>query len=279
MHFSSVQAAALCAAFFVSGTTAWAADTAPVGWRSDSLRVSDTWNTFTADMRITRKHVKRDGTAISSAIPEANYRVERSNRTGNWKTVTTVLGVTQADQYAFDGTKTAATPVIVKRLEDDEDGTPLRAFDTKGKRIGHFKNPVAPVEATAATTSSSTVPRSTGRDWINRMVALKSKAKDRLRAFERTYGPPVRSGGFNVHTSKVGDVTRRVVVDPANAVAVEYSETRGTARTMKVNLRYGPVANDGVVRLGVRSEVSVSADVDDVVVVDASYSNIALARR
>src|SRR5688572_6051427 len=65
------------------------------GWRSDSLRVGDTWNTFTADMQITRTHVKADGTSIGAVVPEAKYRIERSNRSGNWKTVTTVISIAQ----------------------------------------------------------------------------------------------------------------------------------------------------------------------------------------
>ena len=278
MYHPSVMAAALSVcALLVSQSPARGADTATVGWRADSLRLTDSWNTFTADMRITRTHVKRDGTALGTLLPDARYRVERSNRSGSWKTVTTVLGITQPAQLHFDGAAAPAPPVVVQRLEDDENGAPLRVYDVSGRRVGHFKNPLVPTADD--TTFTPVAPRSTGREWINRMVLLKGKAKDRLRTFDRAYGQPVKSGGTQIYTSTVGALTKRVVVDPVNGVALEYTETRAGVPTMRVSLRYGPAGTDAVVRLGVRSEVSVSPDVDDVVVLDSSYSNVALAWR
>lgn len=279
MHVASVMTMALCLAGLPFGTVLRAADgAAPVGWRGDSLRINDNWNTFTADMRITRQHVKRNGTPIGAVIPDARYRIERSNRSGRWKTVTTVLAIDQPTPVAADGAAATPPPIVVHHLEDDEDGTALRAYGAGGQRLGLFKDPLAPAGA-ASSSPVPSAPRLNGREWITRLVAARAETKDRMNAFDRAYGTPANAGGVSVYTRTIGDVTKRIVVDTANGVPTEYTETRSGVPTVRVSLRYGPAGADGVVRLGMRSEVSVSPEVDDVVIVDASYSNIALARR
>ncbi len=289
MHLLRVVLASFCVVLTSSGS-GWAQSAgATVGWRSDSLRIADNWNTFTTDMRVTRRHVKTNGQALGALVPDASYRLERSNRTGNWKTVTTVVSMAQAPQTMLSAATVPPRAVSVTRLEDDEDGTPVRAYDAQGRQLRDFHQTGA-TQTMASAVAVASPPRSFDRAWINSMVATKAQKAARLLAYERRFGPPVTAptssptnadgtgGRRKVYTRHTGDTVQQLITDGSLGVPLEFIETRANVQAVRQTFSYGTTP-DGVVRVGSRSEIRLSPEIDEVLVVDTTYSNIRLERR
>lgn len=243
------------------------------GWRSDSLRPTDPWNTFTADVRVRRSHVRKNGTAIGALAPDAQYRIERSNRSGSWKTVLTVLSIERSSRVSLGGVLTPPGPLPVQRIELDENGTPMRAYNAQGAIVRSYKTG-APVEP-----SSSTPLRSIGIGWIDSLVATPVGKALRQQGYERRYGMPSIVGTQHVYKKQQGARRQQLFVDPVNMVTTEAHDQQNDVRIARTVFRYGSAGGAGLVRLGTRSEVLVSPAVDDVTVVDVAFTNIRLERR
>jgi hypothetical protein len=250
--------------------------TIPVGWRSDSLGPADTWNTLTVDIGIRRRHLSKAGTAIGAPIPAASYRLERSNRTGRWKTVIFVLSVERQPAYMLSGMLRMPAAFPVARMEDDEDGTPVRVYDTRNQLVKPL--PAAAVTF-AAPVASIVPPRSMGREWIETFVATAAGRPKRLLALEGRFGPGTPVGLLIRYTKRDGDLVHEVLVDPRLAVPVEEKISRTGTLTGYRTFSYGPAPNEAVVRAAIHAESTVSTGVDDRSVVDATFSNIRLELR
>ena len=248
-----------------------AASAAPVGWRSDSLKPTDTWNTLTLDVSVKRQHLTKSGVIIGAPTPTATYRLERSNRIGGWKTVITVLSVDRASTYALTGAVTAPAPFPIARIEDDEDGTPVRAYDTRGRLVKPIAAPVGvPTFAPA---------RSGGREWIEAFVVTPAGKPNRLLQLERRFGPGTAAGLLTRYSRRDGDLVQEVLVDPGSLAPIEHNTSRGGTLTGRRTFTYGAVPSDAVVRTAVHSETYASSGADDRAVVDTTFSNIRLERR
>src|SRR5262249_54127463 len=75
------------------------AHAAIAGWCATSLRPADVWNTLTVDMNVKRQRLTSAGNPLGAPSPDATYRLERSSRSGSWKTVITVLSVARPPIY------------------------------------------------------------------------------------------------------------------------------------------------------------------------------------
>lgn len=248
---------------------------APVGWRSDSLAITDTWNTLTLDIGVSRHHLTKAGVVIGAPTPTATYRLERSNRSGAWKTVITVLSVERPARFAFTGAIVAPPPFPVARLEDDEDGTPVRVYDTAGRLL---KSPAAAAFGPALF-SSFTPARSVGRAWIESFVATTAGKAGRLQQFERRFGPGTPAGAWTRYSRIDGDLSQEVLVDPRLAIPVQEHTRRSGTLTSRRTIDYGPAPDDAVVRTAIHSETWAASGADDRAVADATFSNIRLERR
>src|SRR6185295_963712 len=134
------------------------ADAAIAGWCAASLRPVDAWNTLTVDMVVKRQRLTSAGDAIGAPTPNATYRLERSSRSGSWKTVVTVLSVARLPIYSFSGALISPKPFPVARIEDDENGSPVRAYGANGA-------PLTPLIGN--TTATTTTVRTTGQQWLD----------------------------------------------------------------------------------------------------------------
>ncbi len=254
-----------------------AASAAPVGWRSDSLGPADAWNTVTMEMSVRRQHLTKAGAAIGAPTPTATYRLERSNRTGRWKTVISVLSVDRSPAYAFTGALKAPGAFPVARIEDDEDGTPVRAYDVRGRLVKPLSSPVGP--AAMASVASLMPPRSGGREWIETFVATAAGKPARRRNLERRFGPGVPVGTLTRYTRRDGDLLQEVLVDPRSMVPVEQTATRDGKPAGHRTFTYGRGPNDAVVRTAVHSETPAASGADDLAIVVTTFSNIRLEQR
>ncbi len=281
-HPASVVAAS-CLWMICSGSSPVrlaAASAAPVGWRSDSLGPADSWNTVTLEMSVKRQHLTKTGAAIGAPTPTATYRLERSNRTGSWKTVITVLSVDRSPSYALTGALQAPGAFPIARMEDDEDGTPVRAYDTRGRLVTPFSQSVGLAAVTSvASVASFTPPRSGGREWIETFIATAAGKPRRRQNLERRFGTGVPIGTLTRYARLEGDLLQEVIVDPRSVVPVEHNTSRAGKSTGHRTIAYSPAPNDAVVRTVVHSETPAASGADDRAVVDTTFSNIRLEQR
>lgn len=276
-----------------------AAVDAPVaGWRSDSLKASDSWNTLTVDMAVRRKHVKADGTATGALSPAVSYRIERSKRSGSWKTVMTVLSMERSPVYSLDGLVGSPSPLSVARIEDDENGTPVRAYDSLGRQL-ELPQIAASSRATLASLveNSSAGTASTGASWsrrpllsnaaaqmkdgvsVDNFIATGADRKVRLQAFERRFGRASSVKGLSRFSKTTGDLVEEVLVDPQAIVPVENNVVSNATLVSHRTFAYGAAYADALVRTGVHSEHLIAPSTGERAVVDTTFTNISLTRR
>jgi hypothetical protein len=272
----SVHVGALALGAFVLGI-APGFDSVPVahaaiaGWCAASLRPADIWNTLTVDMSVTRQRVTSAGTPLGAPSPNATYRLERSSRSGSWKTVVTVLSVDRPPMYSFSGALTSPKPIPVARIEDDENGTPVRAYGADGALI---------TPTLLANTSNPTnMARSTGQQWLDAFVASPTRKTARQQAFERIYGKATKAGTLNKYARTVTNGSDEVLVDPKTVVPVEANALRNGKRLGHRTFAYGPAPDSALVRTNVHADTVTAADTGDRAIVDTTFSNVCLELR
>jgi hypothetical protein len=247
------------------------ADAAIAGWCATGLRPADAWNTLTVDMIVKRQRLTSAGGAVGAPTPNATYRLERSSRTGSWKTVVTVLSVARPPSYSFSGALTSPQPFPVARIEDDENGSPLRAYGANGALLTPtlFGNTVA----------TSTIARSTGQQWLDAFVATPGKKTSRQLAFERAYGKATKAGPLHKYVRLETNGSEELLVDPKLVIPVEANTTRGGKRLGHRTFVYGAAPDSALVRTNVHADTVTSADTGDRSIVDTAFSNVCLEVR
>lgn len=269
----SVSIGALALAALVLGIAPGVpvAHAAIAGWCAASLRPADVWNTLTVDLSVTRQRLTSAGTSLGAPTPNATYRLERSSRSGSWKTVVTVLSVERPPMYAFSGALTSPNPIPVVRIEDDENGTPVRAYGANGALI---------TPTLIANTSSPTnIARSTGQQWLDAFVASPTRKTSRQQAFERIYGKATKAGTLNKYARTVTNGSDEVLVDPKTVVPVEANALRNGKRLGHRTFEYGPAPDSALVRTNVHTDTVTAPDTGDRAIVDTTFSNVCLELR
>lgn len=276
-HLASVAAASclwmICTG---QGPIGLAAASPTVGWRTESLQPTDSWNTFVVEMSVNRRQVNGTGEATGVGAPTASYRLERSNLAGAWRTVVTVLSVDRSSAYALSGALLPPGAFPVARVEDDEDGSPVRAYDTRGRLLKPFVSPVSLVDAAGSPTP---MLRSSGREWIDSFVATTANKTRRVQDLERRFGRGVKTAGVSRYTRQDADVSEEALVQSRTAVPIEMNSARSGARTSHRTFTYGPAPDSALVRTFVHSDTLLSEGGTDRAIVDTAFSNICLERR
>lgn len=270
-HWVSGVAAATC--LITIGTSLNPASLAAadiVGWCSGSLRPADTWNTLTVDMTVKRRRISNTGETTGAPSPNASYRLERSSRTGSWKTAITVLSVDRAPSYSLSGALKAPALFPVGRIEDDEDGKPIRAYGPSGALLRTM-----PVN----TDGSVATVRTVGRQWLDAFVATPGKKTARQLAFERLFGKATKAGTLNRYLRAVEDGSQEVLVDPKVVVPVESNAVRGGKLVGHRTFTYGPAPDSALVRTAVHAETVTAVETGERAVVDTTFSRICLEQR
>lgn len=247
------------------------ANAAIAGWCAASLRPADLWNTLTVDMNVKRQRLTSGGDPFGAPSPNATYRLERSSRSGNWKTVVTVLSIARPPIYSFNGALTSPQPFPVARIEDDENGSPVRAYGVNGALV----TPTL----LGTTGSTTTTVRTVGQAWLDAFVAAPSKKTARQLAFERAYGKATKVGTLNKYVHLETNGSEEVLVDPKTVVPVEANTIRGGKRLGHRTFVYGPAPDSALVRTNVHADTVTAADTGNRAVVDTTFANVCLELR
>ena len=247
------------------------AHAATAGWCAASLRPADVWNTLTVDMNVKRQRLTSAGKPLGASSPDATYRLERSSRSGSWKTVVTVLAIERPPIYSLSGRLTSPKPIPVARIEDDENGAPVRAYGADGALI----TPALLANASNPTSVAST----TDQKWLDTFVVAPGRKNARQQGFERTYGRATKVGTLNKYVRTVTNGSDEVLVDPKMVVPVEVNTTRNGKRLGHRTFGYSPAPDSAMVRTTVHADTITAPDTGDRAIVDTTFSNVCLDLR
>jgi len=266
------------------------------------------WDTFSADVTIRRRLVRKDGTPGPEA-PEMRYRWVRTLGESGWKTSMTVLSVSSDVVQTSDGPKAVSRKVPVSRIEIGDSRSPARVFDAEGRML--YMLPTAPpsdaarsapgaalppqleavrgaaeafkanlASAVAAGTHASQPPADLrSREWVEHLLPSAAGRTSRRAAFARDMGSPqglVR--GLERFVQDRDGSTTEILSDPTWSVPVEINVARDGALVSHSVLSYDEAPGVGLVRRRIRSEQLLSPESGDRALVDFELTNIRLDR-
>jgi len=186
--------------------------------------------------------------------------------------VVTVLSIERPPIYSFSGALKSPAPFPVARIEDDEDGSPVRAYGLSGSLL----TPTL----LANTTTGTTMARTTGQQWLEAFVAAPSRKGARQQAFERAYGKATKIGSLSKYARLVDTKgSDEVLVDPKTVVPVEANTIRNGKRLGHRTFVYGAAPDSALVRTNVHADTVTAPDTGDRSIVDTTFSNVCLEMR
>jgi len=254
---------------------------------------SPDWDRFSADITLKRTHVDASGTPKGEFSPDVTYRWERTKNGNGWKTRITLVRQSQPIVQSANGTRPLEVPVAVSRMEDDEDGSPVRFYGSDGRQI-HVptpeelaklvpdvaaKRPAAPPATAPLQPSPSPRPGTTGRDWADSILVPRSKRDARRQSFEREFGPSAeRVRTLDRYVGTVGGARREVLVDPESAVPVEVNVAADGVLVSHTTFDYEPQADGSLLRRKTRTEQRLSPSSDDRLVSEIELSHVRFGR-
>jgi hypothetical protein len=175
------------------------------------------------------------------------------------------------------------------RIEDDEDGSPLRFYNARGTEIKlpskqELKKrgvPDLPV-AGPAPAAGEPRPRVTGREWAETFVVPKEKSDKRKKGLEQKLGKTrgtVR--GFDQFLIPVPDGQQEVLADPEFGVPVEMNQTKKGALASHTKLEYERTGPDRLTRRKMRTEQALAdrEDSGDRLVSEVEFTNLRFEKK
>jgi len=262
----------------------------PNAARPAVTRTSD-WDRFSADVTLKRTHVNAAGTEQSQFSPDVTYRWERTKNGAGWKTRISLVRQSQPIVQSAHGPRPLEVPIVVSRMEDDEDGTPLRFYGADGKLL-HVpsseelarvvpdvtKRPPAPAHAALSPTPTPR-PGMSGRDWADSILVPQGKRDARRQALQREFGASLEQvGKLDRYVGEVGHTRRELLVDPVSAVPVELNIAVDGVLVTHSTFEYEPQADGSLLRRKTHTEQRLSATSADRLVSEIELANVRFAR-
>ena len=291
-HGTRVRAA-LSLALLTALSAATAAQNARPGMTvKDGAGSPDEWDTFSVDIAVSRSHVGKDGKPKKPAGSPTTYRWQRNQTANGWKTSITTVAQVKPVVKALDGVRELelADDLGPVRIEDDEDGSPVRFYDARGRQIdvpsrADLKRRGLPELTLARPAMSADAPprrRTTGRDWLDTFVVHKGKKDKRRKGLENKFGRArgqVR--GLDRFLTPSADGEDEVLVDQEFSVPVEMNRVRKGALVSHTTLGYERTAGDALVRRSMRTEqiIDDGEDAGDRLVADVQFANLRIERK
>jgi len=277
----------LCAALAVSASVEGIAQQAlPVPMPP---LVASTWNTVTADITIKRRRVATDGTPVGDAAPVVRYRWERRLTASGWHSSLTLVDEARPVIDTSSGPRPLDNPFAIARIEDDEDGSPLRMFNASGDEVPlPSLSPGSPLSAgdasqgidMASIARSSVRPMTFSRDWIDAVVPSIDKSSIRRAALERRHGKAVgRVRGLDRFVAISDDDTLEVLADPVWALPLEINAVRSGVLVSHTTLSYAAGSGGQLVRRTLHNEHGMPGTDGERLATDVEFANVRLEQR
>jgi hypothetical protein len=253
------------------------------------------WDTFTARVTVRRQLIGSDGRRVglgAAGDDSEEFVWQRSRRGSSWQTTMTLVKGRARTVRSLGGDVALPESPTVARIEDDEDGTAPRWFNSAGVQLTgptdamreRFREPagggtgvtasvvggVGHAAGWAPAVDSEVVASALrlgggrrpvqGREWVGSLVMSLADRPSRMRALTQTFGR--RTGlvrGLARYVRQTADpdqgaVLQEVLVDEHSGVPVELNVVRGGALVSHSLFAYERGASGTVVRRGVRVE-------------------------
>lgn len=253
-----------------------------------SLKPSDPWNTFSADITIRRTHTGEDGKALSAA-PAVTYHWEEQLVSSGWKsTMTLTAHERPTAQSLLAGPREVDGTFSIARIEDAGDGSPLRIFDKAGQpiqlsaavtqQLQGLVEPAASVPDMGSASAVRTALR--GKEWIDAIVADPAKASARRSRMVKRYGKIVgQVNGCDRILRQTSDGAIEVLLQRSSAVPVEINVSRKGALAEHTTVAYVSGVANMLVRRTVRAERVLPNGRGARVVTNTELANVRLENR
>jgi hypothetical protein len=289
MRWKKVLGVGTLAGLCLPGPAATAAlDAAPAG-QAKVAPAAERWNTFSADITIRHSRLNADGRPASGATPAMRYRWERRLTGTGWKSTMTFENEAPVSVQSPGGRKQIENPFAIARIEDDEDGTPLRLFDRKGERVHvpselqlrrQFNRVSGPLVANETAVANAVRPRTFGREWSEAILAMPSKAAARRAALERRFGTAAgRVGALDRFVSTRDQETTEVLADPQSALPLEINVVRSQALVSHTTVGYVRGEGGALIRRSLRIERAIPDTAGERTVTDVEINDVRLEEK
>jgi hypothetical protein len=257
--------------------------------RASAAPAAERWNTFSADITIRHSRVKPDGLPAGGATPAVRYRWERRLTGAGWKSTMTFETEAPVSVQSPGGRKQIENPFAVARIEDDEDGTPLRLFDRKGERLRvpsepqlrrQFNRAPGPLLANETALANAVRPRTFGREWSEAILAIPSKAGARRAALERRFGRAAgRVRALDRFVSTRDQETTEVLADPQSALPLEINVVRTQALVSHTTMGYVRGEGGTLIRRSLHIERAIPDTAGERTATDVEINNVRLEEK
>jgi hypothetical protein len=260
-----------------------AANGPAAGNEGRDLSAGATWTRFSADITVRSGRVNADGQPAADSTPVVRYRWQRRLTASGWRTTMALLEASRPTVRTLAGQRQLDNPFAIDRIEDDEDGTPIRVFNRSGAQValparGEGSRPNTTAESTPAIDRSlaSTVrPMAVGRNWIEAIVASPAKAGDRRAMLERQFGKAVgRTRSLDRFVSTHDEETVEVLVDAASALVLEMNVLRDGALVRHTTATYERQADGSFVRRALHTEQAIPGGSGERMITDVEIGNV-----
>jgi hypothetical protein len=260
-----------------------------VSSRASAAPAAEKWNTFSADITIRHSRIKADGRPAGGATPAMRYRWERRLTGAVWKSTMTFEDETPVSVESPAGRKQIENPFAIGRIEDDEDGTPLRFFDRKGGRVQvptelqlrrQFNRAPGPLVANETALASAVRPRTFGREWSETILAMPSKTAARRAALERRFGRAIgRVRSLDRFVSTHDQETTEVLADPQSALPLEINVVRSQTLVSHTTMGYVRGEGGALIRRSLRTERAIPDTAGERTATDVEINNVRLEEK
>jgi hypothetical protein len=224
---------------------------------------SDQYTTVSADVTVRGGWVDASGQLMSTP-PPIQYHWERSRRTGPWKTAISGVSLIQKPMGSLTGPVLPPDRIAGMRIEDDEDGSPIRVYTASGATY-----------SLPAGTDSGTVPTQFNASWIDKFVASSSDANARRQALQQALGSAVdQVGGWDRFIGYAGTEMSEFLVDPQSSVIVQVNVVRDGQLASQTSFVYEPVSQGPLLLRGIHGEHLMSAETGTRSITDIEYLNL-----
>lgn len=279
---------------------------------------ADAWDRFTTRVTVRRQWVRAAGASLDArtasggaagrtadanpgggAAETSEYVMERQKAGRGWKTRITVVPGAKPIVHTRLGTASLIEPPTIARIEDSEDGSAPRLFDSKGTELlprsssawrrlagdaAGRPDPGALDAALVDQAAGMVAPRrAEGREWVRSFVLTPNRAAARRQVAQRALGR--RAGwvrGYGQYLRQTGGKQVEVLLDEQNGVPMETNVVEGGRLRSHTTYRYERAATGALVKRGVRIEHATpptagsDASSSDHMVTDITYSQIRL---
>jgi hypothetical protein len=286
MRWKKVLGVCTFAGLWLSGATATARLDAALAGQARVAPAAERWNMFSADITIRHSRVKADGRPTGGATPAMRYRWERRLTGTGWKSTMTFENEAPVSVQSPGGRRPIENPFAIARIEDDEDGTPLRLFDRKGERIHvpselqlrrQFNRVPGPLVANETAVANAVRPRTFGREWSEAILAMPSKAAARREALERRFGRAAgRVRALDRFVSTHDQETTEVLADPQSALPLEINVVRSQALVSHTTMGYVRGEGGSLIRRSLRIERAIPDTAGERTATDVEINNVRL---